>query len=34
MPFAEPGQVGISVWDCIGEGFLIEAAELGQPHLN
>ena len=29
MPFAEPGQEGISVWDLLGEGFLKEAAELG-----
>ena len=29
MPFAEPGQEGISVWDVLGEGFLIEAANLG-----
>jgi hypothetical protein len=28
MPFAEPGQEGISVWD-LGEGFMKEVAELG-----
>ena len=22
MPFAEPGQEGISVWDLLGEGFI------------
>ena len=30
MPFAEPGQEGVSVWDLLGEGFLIEAADLGK----
>jgi hypothetical protein len=29
MPFAEPGQEGISVWDLLGEGFWKEVAELG-----
>jgi hypothetical protein len=29
MPFAEPGQEGISVWDLLGHGFLKEVAELG-----
>ena len=28
MPVAEPGQEGVSVWDLLGEGFLIEAADL------
>ena len=27
IPFAEPGQEGISVWDLLGEGFLKEATE-------
>ena len=30
MPFAEPGQEGISVWDLLGEGFLKEVADLGK----
>ena len=30
MPFAEPGQEGVSVWDLLGEGFLIEVADLGK----
>jgi hypothetical protein len=30
MPFAEPGQEGISVWDLLGEGFLKEVTELGR----
>jgi hypothetical protein len=34
MPFAEPGQEGISVWDLLGDGFLNEVAELGQLLLN
>ena len=34
MLFAEPGQEGISVWDLLGEGFLKEAAELGEQLLN
>jgi hypothetical protein len=29
MPFAEPGQEGISVWDLLGDGFLNEVADLG-----
>ena len=29
MPFAEPGQEGISVWDLLGDGFLKEVADLG-----
>jgi hypothetical protein len=34
MPFAEPGQEGISVWDLLGEGFMKEVAEIGQQFLN
>ena len=34
MPFAEPGLEGISVWDLLGEGFLIEAADLGKYFLT
>jgi hypothetical protein len=34
MPFAEPGQEGISVWDLLGEGFLKEVTELGWLLLN
>lgn len=34
MPFAEPGQEGISVWDLLGEGFWKEVAELGWLLLN
>jgi hypothetical protein len=34
MPFAEPGQEGISVWDLLGDGFLKEVAELGRLLLN
>jgi hypothetical protein len=30
MPFAEPGQEGISVWDLLSEGFLKEVRELGR----
>jgi hypothetical protein len=30
MPFAEPGQEGVSVWDLLGEGVLIEVADLGK----
>jgi hypothetical protein len=30
MPFAEPGQEGISVWDLLGDGFLKEVADLGK----
>jgi hypothetical protein len=26
---AEPGQEGISLWDLLGEGFLVKAAKLG-----
>jgi hypothetical protein len=29
MPFAEPGQEGISVWDLLGEGFMKEVAGIG-----
>jgi hypothetical protein len=29
MPFAEPCQEGISVWDLLGEGFMKEVAEIG-----
>ena len=29
MPFAEPGQEGLSVWDILGEGFMKEVAEIG-----
>ena len=29
MPFAEPGQEGVSVWDLVGGGFLKEVADLG-----
>jgi hypothetical protein len=34
MPFAEPGQEGISVWDLLGEGFMKEVAEIGWQLLN
>ena len=34
MPFAEPGQEYDSVWDLLGEGFLIEAANLGTNFLS
>ena len=34
MPFAEPGQEDDSVWDLLGEGFLIEAANLGMKLLS
>jgi hypothetical protein len=34
MPFAEPGQEGISVWDLLGKGFMKEVAEIGQQFLN
>lgn len=34
MPFAEPGQEGISVWDLLGDGFLNEVADLGKYFLN
>ena len=34
MPFAEPGQEGISVWDLLGEGFMKEVAEIGWRLLN
>ena len=34
MPFAEPGQKGISVWDLLGEGFMKEVAEIGWQLLN
>ena len=30
MPFAEPGQEGISVWDLLGDGFLKKVADLGK----
>lgn len=30
MPYAEPGQEGISIWDLLSEGFLKEVTELGQ----
>ena len=30
MPFVEPGQEGVPVWDLLGEEFLIEAADLGK----
>ena len=29
MMGAEPEQEGVSVWDLMGEGFLIEASKLG-----
>ena len=34
MPFAEPGQEGVSVWDLLGRGFWKEVTELGQLLLN
>ena len=34
MPFAEPGQEGISVWDLLGEGFWKEVVELGRLLLD
>ena len=34
MPFAEPGQEVISVWDLLGEGFMKEVAEIGWQLLN
>ena len=34
MPFAEPGQEGISVWDLLGEGFMKEVVEIGWQLLN
>ena len=34
MPFAEPGQEDDSVWDLLGEGCLIEAANLGMKFLS
>ena len=34
MPFAKPGQEGISVWDLLGEGFMKEVAEIGWQFLN
>jgi hypothetical protein len=34
MPFAEPDQEGISVWDLLGKGFMKEVAEIGWQFLN
>jgi hypothetical protein len=34
MPFAEPGQEGILVWDLLGEDFMKEVVEIGQQFLN